>query len=369
MKVCLKGLLNLTFSVVLLFPLTGYSLNQDQGEENMTLFSRKASQEHTQEQKLPAQALQEDQARRKNLNGVSFAEREKIKAIISELAVAQDPYTASLPLLISAKLGSETYSQVLAQMLRLLNEHNTAPEKFPAWQRSNSFKAWMWGRVLLAADAMNDAEIVTLAKDQLTGLLNQRRSDSDQGAFFAWAWGYRAALSSSEYQACKDIMMQEARVLTQQYKSLLQDPESKPDAVHASLSNAMWAWVMNIQAAAIDGDQDIYDEIKRQIKLTAGKATVAEALQTALLRTAESNDYPGWGMATVRNAASIKGNDEELMKELEKPLADLITGAERAQAKAEYALSVLDNELVLQNEKLNREKLAVRTFSHNNAGR
>ncbi len=284
----------------------------------------------------------------KNLKNLRFDEREKVEGIVDALAAeAKDPYAASLPMIMSAKLGDAVRAPAtLQKMGDLLSGLDEKPESFPAWQRSNSFKAWMWGRYLLAADAVNDLANRELAKKRLAGLLEQRLTKDDLLAFFAWAWGYRGALNEAEYEASKVTMLEDARVLTAQYKSPDKDADTSPNAVHERLSNAMWSWVMNIQAAAMLRDSDTYEEIKRQMKLITGQETVTAALETALLRTEASNDYPGWGMAIVRNAAAIM-EDEALFQELGKALPAIIGGADKAGAKAEYAFAVLDNQLAL----------------------
>jgi len=115
---------------------------------------------------------------------------------------------------------------------------------------------------------------------------------------------------------------------------------------HGALSDALWAWVMSLQAAAYAGDQSSYEWIKEQMKLITQTESVSQALEKGLLRKTESNDYPAWAMAKVRCAAIIIG-DEELYREIESTLISSIAGAQKANAKAEYVLSILDNQLAM----------------------
>ncbi len=294
----------------------------------------------------------------KNLENISFEERAAVEGIINQLTgLANDPYAASLPMIMSAELGdAKGYQANSAQMLKMLEMLESKPEMFPQWMQSNSFKAWMWGRVLLAADSINDVGRVSMAQNKLSTLLNGKITDKDSSAFFTWAWGYRAALNPSEYQnAGKDKMMEGARQLTTDYKN---------SGSHDQLSNALWAWVMNIQAAARAGDRKTYENIKNEMKRTAGTDSVSVALETGLLRTADSNDYPAWAMAIVRRSAAAMG-DAQLFQEIGATLTLSMNEANKAGAQAEYSFSVLDNQLAMYSG-LYTHRLAGSTLVHGN---
>lgn len=266
-----------------------------------------------------------------------FSQSKSVENQIDELAkLSTNPYTASLPLLASAELQDDKrYQAARKQMLAFLSDD---PEHFPEWMRSHSFNAWMQGRVLSAADQMNDKDGALQANRELTALLEQKATDKDSSAFFAWAWGYRAAHNQEEYAASKKKMMSEAALLVAKYQS----SES-----HDDLSNAMWAWVMNIAASANANDQETYDEIKKQMMLLTGAKSVPESLEKALLRTASSNDYPAWALAKVRSAA-VMMNDEGLLRAIDPVLTDSIKGAKKADQTAEYVLAVLDKPVMPQ---------------------
>lgn len=257
---------------------------------------------------------------------------------IDELAnLAKDPYAASLPLIASAGLGDKNqYYTACAQMLKTLEILDAKPTEFPEWQRSNSFKAWMWGRVLLAADSMADAETITLAKGKLLSLLDKKITKEDNFSYFTWAWGYRAALNQTEYDISHKRMVNDAVQLTEKYKAKQED--------HGALSAALWAWVMNLSASANAGDQHTYALIKEQIKFLTGAESVTKALEIGLLRKSDDNDYPAWALAKVRRAAAIMG-DENLYNEISKATESSIEGAKNAEANAEYAISIVENRL------------------------
>lgn len=276
-----------------------------------------------------------------NLEGILFDERAHVEKITDELAIAaNNPYAASLPLIAGATLGdSNRYTRTLTRMLDQMKALEESPDKFDSWMHSNSFKAWMWGRVLLAAKSMNDDKTIKTANEKLTQYLDGPMNQNDNPAFFTWAWGYRAALNQSEYQNSVGKMMQGAVQLSAKCKA---EPSN-----HDALSDALWAWVMNISAAANAHDQARYETIKQQIIALTGKNSISGALEFGLLRTEQSNDYPAWALAKVRLAAAIM-TDRDVFQEIDHTLATSASGAASSQiasAKSEYVLSVLESEL------------------------
>jgi hypothetical protein len=277
--------------------------------------------------------------RPKNLENITFTEKSHVESIIDELLdSSHDPYAASLPLIASAEIGDrKRYELAREKMRNSLESLDQHPENAPQWMQNNSFKAWMWGRMLLAADSVNDANTVIKSQARLQALLKENSTTNDNFAFFTWAWGYRAAYDKKEYDISKKRMLDDALRLTTIFN------ESNE---HGALSDALWAWVMNLQAAAYAGDQSSYKWIKEQMKLITRTESVSLALEKGLLRTTESNDYPAWAMAKVRCAAIIAG-DKELYREIESTVISSINSAQKANAMAEYVLSVLDNQLAI----------------------
>jgi len=279
-----------------------------------------------------------------NLNGVNFNERATIESNIDELAnIAKDPYSASLPLIASAGLGdSKRYVSARTTMLTTLTDLDEKPNNYPEWMRNNSFKAWMWGRILLAAKNMADVKTILQSKNKLSSLLNNKEITKDDNfAFYTWAQAYDATLNVKEYHIFKTPMMQNAALLSRKSK---EDP-----ANHDALSEALWAWVMNLSAAANAGDQENYALIKEKIKSLTGIESVTKSLEAGLLRTAESNDYPAWALGKVRLAAKIR-NDDVLYQDIAATLSSSIYRANQVGAKAEYILAVIENQLSLKRE-------------------
>lgn len=253
---------------------------------------------------------------------------------------AKDPYAASLPLIASAGLGDEKrYDATRTQMLNALDTLDKKPDDCPQWMRNNSFKAWMLGRVLLAADNMKDDKTVSQTKNKLSLLLEEKMTKDDNFAFFTWAQGYRAALNKTEYELSKKRMISDSMQLSEKYKVKPTD--------HGALSDALWGWVMDLSASANANDKQSYEFVKEQIKSLTREQSVSKALETGLLRTADSNDYPAWALAKVRLAAATM-LDKELYQDIDNALISSIESSKKAGAKAEYALAVVDSQLAIQ---------------------
>lgn len=271
-----------------------------------------------------------------------LADKLSLETTIDELAKsATNLYTASLPLIASAELGdAKRYQFSRKQMLEYLSNFTSYRDEFPEWMCNASFKAWMWGRVLLAANKMDDKLTVLEAKSSLIDLLENPLTEHTNPAFLAWAWGYRAALNLEEYQHCREKMLEGAKSLNETYLA------SKSQA---NLANALWAWIMNSCASANVSDQETYEIIKKEFIVLTNCKTVAAALENGLLRTAESNDYPAWALAKMCLAASTM-NDVELYNELNSSLAASIDTAKQNKQQAEYMLAITINHSVISLE-------------------
>lgn len=271
----------------------------------------------------------------KNLSKIDFPERKEVQAIIDELAkTANNPYAASLPMMMSAQLGDkDRYDKTNNQFLSELNNK----DHYESWMKLDSFAAWMWGRELLSADAMGDEKNVAVAKNQLNIFLKKK----DNLAFAAWGEGYYAAFDKKAYEREAKNMMTDTDALI---AASFNDKSN-----HAALSDALWACVMDIQAAANAAATLQYEQLKEKIILVAGAKSVSDSLSKGLLRAASSNDYPAWAMAIVRRAAAVMG-DKDLYNELNAPLLASIKGAKNAgeKAQAEYALAITNNQFALE---------------------
>lgn len=249
-------------------------------------------------------------------------------------------YTASLPLMASAALGdSALYATSLTNELRSL--HNLDENPLPAasdtnqWMENNAFKAWMWGRVLLSADAMCDSEHIAEAKQKLSAYLKAPRTANDSPAFIAWARAYLASLNTKTYASQKHAMITESQALSATYSKTQK---------HDDLSNALWAWVMDNQAASLNHDKATYESSLGEIAKLMKVTSVADALNTGLTRSAASNDYPAWAMAIVYLSAT-RMNDQAITSSLFDPLTASMNGAKQANQLAEWTLAELNTAL------------------------
>lgn len=288
-----------------------------------------------------------------HLDQVDFIEKEEIREITKKLiTTAKNPYAASLPLLISAALGDKAlYDLSLASLnakLQILNQH---PKDYDEWMRCHSFKAWMQGRILEATMAMADIKTLAPAKNKMQVLLEEKMEEAETGklAFIAWANGYRAALSKKEYETCRSNMENLTGELIALYK--------KDRKNHESLSNTLWAFVMNLSAAASTKNKTDYENFKEKMTQFENKMIsfakekpIHAVLETGLLRTAESNDYPAWALAKVR-LASARMEDWELYDALAPAVANSIDSAKKANAPAEYALAATNDQLAMKTER------------------
>ncbi|HSW69946.1 MAG TPA: hypothetical protein VLI69_07355 [Gammaproteobacteria bacterium] len=275
----------------------------------------------------------------KNLNGISFKARKEVETIADNLSVsAHDPYAASLPLIVSAELGDKKrYKLMRDHMLVELNALQKKPTDFPQWMRNESFKGWMLGRVLLAADAMTNTAMVMQIRCKLLHVLEEPLTKDDSLAFHTWAEAYFTAMDKKNYRMYQEKMRHDTMTLSDEYKA---------KRTHEALSNVLWACVMDLYAAANAEDRQNYELIKQEIRSLTGTESVSEGLEKNLLRTADSNDYPAWAMARVRLAAAVM-HDADLYSEIEGALTSSTEGAKKADAKAEYALAIVDNQLAM----------------------
>lgn len=306
-----------------------------------------------------------------HLKGVQFQENAAIQQIIDQLMKdAKDPYAASLPLMASAVLGDQKrYTAAHALMLENLQALDATPNAFKGWMRSHGFKAWMWGRVLLATYSIQDEKALDTAKSKLAEQLAFKEDDL---AFSTWGWGYRAVV---DYKTSEPPMMAGATKLTEDYKKTIpkeyknvaawvahvfqaahaEDQKSyvnsKEQASHTALSNAVWAWMMNLSAAAQAKDEKTYQAIKAQILACTGQASITEALEKSLFKISSSQDYLAWALVKANMAAAQMG-DDELHQETHKALPAVLEEAKNTKERAaEYILAALDYQLALLRNK------------------
>lgn len=265
---------------------------------------------------INAFALQQESTKfPKNLSRISYPGKSAVTANIKQLYLtsdSNDAYLLSIPLIASAQQGDKKiYATVLEKIQIALNK---MPDDY--------FKAWILGRVLLAADSIGDKATLVVTQSQLKLILAvpMKKSFSDiDYAFYTWALGYLALSSQHEYKMIQSQILESAQNLTTAYYQT---------RTHDALSNAIWAWVLNLQAASYANDKPIYYYILNQIKLITNKGTVSEALSYAFIRTETSSDYPAWGMGIVGLSASTV-KDQLLHNELKPELKRSIYKAKK----------------------------------------
>ena len=258
----------------------------------------------------------------------------ELEQLVAELPCsANDPYNASIKVTAYALLGNKDgFVHSMLQMLAGLYGLQLVPDAYPEWMQNNAFQAWMWGRVLLAADNLNYFSVTKKAEKKLRKLLDAPRDTNNNAAFFAWARGYHAAFTRDTYQVSKDLMMQEAAALSQ--------------IPHIPLPDILWAWIMNLSAAANASDKETYEHIKKQILLCTQSDSVASGLTQKLTRTENNNDYPAWALAKVRHAAALL-SDKVVFEEAGLAINISIAEAHKLPSKAEYVLAVIENQLAV----------------------
>ncbi len=179
---------------------------------------------------------------------------------------------------------------------------------------SGAYKAWLLGRILIAADHVGDREqaaateaelkVLLLEEPVLQSAVNQTAHDSLDRAMLAWAYGYYAASSPANYAAVRDTLFARTQdlLIAPEGAILLQSESGNQERI----SNALWALVMSIQAAARAGAQADYETLMHKIITLTGKSDIQGAL-SCFVRTETSSDYGAWAAMMLAEAdATIK---------------------------------------------------------------
>lgn len=220
-------------------------------------------------------------------------------------------YHLSVLLLVCVQESKRDYENIRNEMLSALGK--MTPEQ-------NSKKAWLLGRVLVAAKAMNDQKTVENTQVALRDLLNSPATMKDE--YSAWGWGYLANADEAEYKKTKTAMVNAAENETRKY-------EEAPTKTKDMLSSVLWAWVMNLQAAANASDEETYKEALSQIK----SATTEKTLASALSKGIPEGDYQAWAFSITYHAAQ-KMEDKAICAELKPALDASIYRAEKDGEKS-----------------------------------
>lgn len=275
-----------------------------------------------------------------NLNNARFQNKFYIKTKFPNLLSPEikDAYPLSLPLLISAQLGNKIlYLQSLIRMNQAMKQLDPEP-----------FKAWMYGRMLFAAHSIKDQRRETEISFALKTLIsNLTKEDSTRlDRFTTWSLGYYAALSKANFNETKDLLNDGGNYLTTQYFKTLSSGASI-EKVQESRSDALWAWVLILQAAANGADEDVYNYAVEQILEITKKATLGQALTVGLLRTAASNDYPAWALGIAAISAQTIENKDQYDEALSQ-LNTSIDEAKKGNNLPEALLALVNRELAIE---------------------
>lgn len=260
------------------------------------------------------------------------------------LQSANSCYELSIPLLASGLLSDK------ARFDLCLGKLKPKLEKL----ENNGFKAWLYGRILLSAKNVNHSSAIQEAKKHIETYLN---NNNDLDACGIWSMGYLAALDKKSYAIYKDGLSSSNLQLADKYNSAKLKSELPSQALQNNLSDAIWAMIMNLQAAAQAADKPSYDLIIEQLKNITEQSNLTSALECGLIRTSASNDYPAWALSIAAYSCAVI-NDEENFQDL---IIHTTTSAQNAETENKLEEALLGNLTLSVAEKIWQEN---RTNTH-----
>jgi hypothetical protein len=240
------------------------------------------------------------------------------RKIAQLLKNANTAYKMSIPLLASSLLGEEKIYRIALERIKTALDDS---------KDDADVKAWLYGRVLLSAKSMKDNPAIQAAKQDIESHLSDK---GRVGAYNTWAMGYLAALDKETFNHYKDRLLALCEELTAKYANTRS---------HNDLSDAIWGWVMALQASALAGEQDIFNKIIEKIIQITGAKTLADALATGLHSAKTSSDYPAWALA-IATFSAAKLNDSNY-PQLENATAKSIKSAEQDEQPGDALLGEL----------------------------
>ncbi len=257
----------------------------------------------------------------RNLIGIEFSDKEMLQELLDQLAnqalEKNDAYLLSIPLIASAILGEmDIYGPLQDKISELLT--NDA-------KNEAGYKAWLWGRVLLAGYHINDTVTEDHAYAHLASLLTSSTEDSP---FATWGYGYKAI-----YEALNKNIDEYNNSLAQgvSIAENLALPEKKADL--------LWAQVLFLSATAFADDRHNYDLIFDH--MTASKNEDGEKSNVDIIQALNGineDDWRAWGLALAR--FSIARTDPK--NPIIEPLTDaVIQSAENTTSEGNKLLSLL----------------------------
>lgn len=199
----------------------------------------------------------------------------------------------SVPLIAAAmEKNTEAYHDLLSRMVKALStpsNHNNINNNI---NTSLSHQAWLLGRILLAAQNIDDQPTAKKAANIMLGLLENNKITYNE--YYAWAWAYLADYYADQpklYNKYKLEMFNAADYYVTQYP--------------AQIENIAWIRVMELQAVA-----DAKDDLQYKVILQALKKNTKQSSLVNALDTIPIEDYQAWAKAIVMDAAA-KTNDEK----------------------------------------------------------
>lgn len=201
----------------------------------------------------------------------------------------------SMALLNASMLNEKIlYDETKALLLKEinLNQSKSIEENIETIKKhpKPTLVAWVIGRVVMAANTINDIETAKYYSELLDTFLKDKSIDND--AFKTWAGGYLlgyyANTNNEKYIATKIKVEESTNVLIQTNNNPF----------------ILWALVMNLQAAAFAKDEEFYNGIVDQMKSQTGKDSLADAIQTM-----PTQNYPAWATAITMYSATLMKKD------------------------------------------------------------
>ncbi len=223
-------------------------------------------------------------------------------------------YTLSMPLIASAAIQYSDLNQAIStQMDAGIDAVKPA-----------SMQAWMMGRMLLAANLMNDKSRVDSLKEQILAVLEVADLEDVKTG---WAYGYLLTIDKTLYQAYREKLFVSVNNVAATYSN---------DKTADNLSSLLWTLTMNMDAAASTSHQDDYKQFLRQISSLTGYATITDSVAAM-----PDGDFPAW-LVSINLRAATMMDDTQTQNELQTLLTETfkrpIVDADKMLAQANQFL-------------------------------
>lgn len=146
------------------------------------------------------------------------------------LALDTRLYQLSMPLLATSAVDKSLYNTIDTQMALDIDKIDILPKR-----------AWLLGRMLLAANSAGNKARADVYRQKLKALLNNDLRWSNH-MMTGWAWGYYYA--NTAFGPNEDIQSK----IDMPYQQVLKNYQANPSA--ENLSNLLWTITMNLSAAS-----------------------------------------------------------------------------------------------------------------------